>query len=292
MQKYVIVTDSSCDLPQDLADKLGLEVIPLTFNVKGKTYQNFLDGREYSFENFYEDMRAGEIITTAQVTPQKFIDIYKEYLDKGQDVLGIIFSSGLSGTFNSACIAAKMLQEDYPDRKIKIIDSKCASLGEGLFNYYASSYRASGMSIDECHDALLELLPKVNHWFTISDFETLVRGGRVTKTAAFFAKNLKIKPVLNTDDEGHLIPRFKKVGRKAAIKELVNQMDKLAIREPQPVFICHGDCIEDAKYAEKVIRKKFPFVTDVVINYTGPVIAAHSGVGTLSIFFIGSKRQV
>ena len=292
MQKYVIVTDSSCDLPQELADKLGLEVIPLTFNLKGKTYNNYLDGRECSFEQFYKSMRDGEIVTTAQVTPQKFIDVYKEYLDKGQDVLGVIFSSGLSGTYNSACVAAEILKEDYPDRKIKIIDSKCASLGEGLFDYYASNYRKDGMTIDDCYDALLELRPKVNHWFTISDFETLVRGGRVTKTAAFFAKNLKIKPVLNTDDEGRLIPRFKKVGRKAAIKELVNQMDKLAIREPQPVFICHGDCIEDAHYAEKIIRKKFPFVTEVVINFTGPVIAAHSGVDTLSIFFIGTKRQV
>lgn len=292
MQQYAIVTDSSCDLPQNLADEYGLEVIPLTFNVGGKTYQNYLDGREYSFTDFYKEMREGAIVTTAQVTPQKFIDIYKKKLDLGQDVLGIIFSSGLSGTYNSACIAAEMLKEDYPDRKVMIIDSRCASLGEGLFDYYASKYRKEGMSIDECYNALLELRPKVNHWFTISDFTTLLRGGRVSKTAAFLGKNLNIKPVLNTDDDGHLIPRFKKIGRKSAIKELVNQMDKLAIREPQPVFICQGDCMEDAKFAEKLIRKRFPFVTDVVINWTGPVIGAHSGVDTLSIFFIGTKRQI
>jgi len=290
MNDYVIVTDSTTDLSQELIDKLGLVVIPLTFKCDDKEYVNYPDGREMSNKEFYEAERKGKQFTTAQITPQQFIDEFKKHLDMGKDILAVIFSSGLSGTANSAHLAIEEIAPDYPDRKILMVDSLCASMGEGLFAYYASKNKESGMSLEDNHDALENMKLKLAHWFTVSDIDFLKRGGRLSNASAFVAKALRINPVLHVDNEGHLINRFKKIGRKSAIKEILNQLlDTIDVTYKQTIFISHGDCKEDAEYLASLIRKEID-VEDIIIGEIGPVIGAHSGPGTLAVFFIASHR--
>lgn len=294
MKDYVIITDSTTDLRVEQAEEWNIKVIPMTFTIQNKNYENYLDGREMDYHTFYNFLRNKVDSTTAQISPAKFIEAFTPVLEAAKDILYISFSSGLSSSYNSAIVATKMLKEDYPDANIEVIDSLCASYGEGLFVYYAYNYKKEGKSLAECKDALLELRPKLCHWFTVDDMDTLLRGGRVTGAQAFVAKTLKIKPVLNVDDEGHLIPRFKKVGRKSALKELVNQMTKLYDESiKQTIFLAHGDCLDDALFVKKQIEETFGDKIDhVELSFIGPVIGTHSGPGTIALFFVGSKRQL
>lgn len=290
MRDYIIITDSTTDLPMEYVKEKDINIVSLSFIIKNKTYKNTLDGQELGFKDFYNLMRSGEMVTTSQVNPLDIIEIYEPYLEKGIDILGIGFSSGLSGTFNSMRIAQEELKLKYPKRKILIIDSLCASMGEGLFVYYANKYLEEGKSIEQNYEALLSIRLHLCHWFTVSDIDLLRRGGRVSGTAAFMAKTININPVLHVDDDGHLIPKFKKIGRKSALKELVNQMLKTIDRsKKQMIFISHGDCLEDAEFVANLVRKE-DFCEDIVINYVGPVIGAHSGPGTVALFFIGKHR--
>lgn len=289
MNDYVIITESTTDLSQELIDELGLVVIPMTFKSDDKEYINYPDGRELSNKDFYEAERKGVQFTTAQVTPNDFANVFRTYLDMGKDVLAICFSSGLSGTVNSAHLAIEDLKDEYKDRKILMVDSLCASMGEGLLAYYASKNREKGMSILDNHDAIENMKLKLAHWFTVSDIDFLKRGGRLSNASAFVAKALRINPVLHVDNEGHLVSRFKKIGRKSAIKEILNQMlDTIDVTIKQTIFISHGDCEEDAQYLASLVKKEID--ADVIIGEIGPVIGAHSGPGTLALFFIASHR--
>ena len=287
---FQIITDSSCDLPQSLADELDLRVLPLHVTIDGKTYNNYLDGREIAFKDFFDKLRAGSQGTTSAVNPEEFCSEMEPVLAVGLDVLYVGFSSGLSTTYQSGCIAADELREKYPDRKILTIDSLGASLGEGLYVYLAAKKQQSGATIEETYDYLMQTRPHLCHWFTVNDLMHLKRGGRVSATAALFGTMLQIKPVMHMDDEGHLIPVSKARGRKASLQALVQQMVETATDPAeQTVFICHGDCIDDAEYTASLIREKTGAKT-VIINYVGPVIGAHTGPGVISIFFLGTHR--
>ena len=287
---FQIITDSSCDLPQTLADELDLRVLPLHVTIEGKTYRNYLDGREIGFREFFDKLRAGEQGSTSAVNPEEFREEMDVALAAGLDVLYIGFSSGLSTTYQSGCIAADELRGKYPERKILTIDSLGASLGQGLYVYLAAKKQQSGAAIEEVYDYLMQTRPHLCHWFTVNDLMHLKRGGRVSATAALFGTMLQIKPVMHMDDEGHLIPVSKARGRKASLQALVEQMVQTAVEpERQTVFICHGDCLDDAEYTASLIREKTG-AQNVIINYVGPVIGAHTGPGVISIFFLGTHR--
>ena len=289
-KRFQIVTDSSCDLPQALADELDLAVLPLHVLIGEHTYANYLDGREIGFREFYDKLRDGERATTSAVNVSEFTAVMEEKLKAGLDILFIGFSSGLSTTYQSGAIACGELREKYPERKLIAIDSLCASLGEGLLLYLAAKKQQSGATIEETYDYLMQTRPHLCHWFTVNDLMHLKRGGRVSATAALLGTMLQIKPVMHMDDEGHLIPVSKARGRKASLQALVQQMAETAVEpEEQTVFICHGDCIDDAEYTASLIREKTGAKT-VIINYVGPVIGAHSGPGTLALFFLGTAR--
>ena len=289
-KRFQIVTDSSCDLPQALADELDLAVLPLHVLIGEHTYANYLDGREIGFREFYDKLRDGERATTSAVNVSEFTAVMEEKLKAGLDILFIGFSSGLSTTYQSGAIACGELREKYPERKIYVVDGLCASLGQGLFVYYAAKKRTAGMGLEELYSWCLDNRLHLCHWFTVDDLCFLKRGGRVSAATALVGTMLSIKPVLHVDDEGHLINVGKARGRKSSIQALADKMGQLQIPgENDTVFICHGDCIEDAKYLESLVKERYG-VKNVLIYYTGAVIASHSGPGTLALFFIGEHR--
>lgn len=290
MNDYVIVTDSCADLSPKLIKEMQIEVIPLYFSITDKTYHNYPDHREMDITEFYNSMRAGNISTTAQLNPSDITDALTPILESGRDVLYIVFSSGLSGTYQSACLAAEELCESFPDRKVIVVDSLAASMGQGLLVWHAVQKKKDGMSIEEVAKWVEENRDNLCHWFTVDDLHHLKRGGRVSAAAAIIGSALGIKPVLHVDNEGHLIPVKKVRGRRQSLDALVEMMEQSAIfPKEQTVFISHGDSLDDAKYVEKQVKEKLK-VKNVKINYIGPVIGSHSGPGTIALFFIGSEK--
>lgn len=290
MSDYVILTDSSCDLPPELAEQLNLDVLPLTVEIEGKRYHNYLDGREIDPRDFYAKLRAGSPATTAAVNVGEWTEFIEPHLKAGRDVLLLAFSSGLSSTYNFAVIAAQELAEQYPDRKLYVMDSLSASMGQGLLVYLAVQQKQMGKSIDEVRDWVEENRLHLCHWFTVDDLNHLKRGGRVSATTALVGTMLSIKPILHVDDEGHLINMSKARGRQASLKALVDKMEETAVDPAgQTVFISHGDCLADAEKVAQMVKDRFG-VQNVVISYVGPVIGAHSGPGTLALFFLGTHR--
>jgi len=287
---YVIVTDSSCDLNQEIAEQLELKILPLSFHIDGKEHKNELDWPEITPEKFYKKLREGSSCTTSAVNMESFKNLMETYLKKGQDVLCPCFSSGLSGTYQAAKMAGEELTALYPDRKIYVIDTLCASLGQGLLIWYAANQRLNGKSIDEVRDWIEENKLHLCHWFTVDDLNFLKRGGRVNSAAALFGTVLGIKPVMHVDNNGRLIPISKVRGRKASLDALVDHMAQTAIDpKNQTVFISQGDSKEDAEYVANQIKERLGTKT-VFINFIGPVIGAHSGPGTIALFFLGTER--
>lgn len=290
MRDYVIITDSCCDLPADLARELEIEVVPLSLQMGSKTYRNWLDGREISFPDFYRRIRAGETATTSAVSVGDFEEIMRPILTGGRDILCLCFSSALSTTYQSACIAAQTLSEEVPEGTVRVVDTLSASLGQGLLVYLCAQEKRRGASLEALTAYAEATRGKVCHWFTVDDLNHLKRGGRISATAALFGTMLSIKPVMYTSPEGKLIPMGKARGMKAALTELVNTMDKLAIRPiREPVFICHADCQDSVDYVKGLLYERFG-VTDVRADYIGPVIGSHTGCGTLGLFFMGTER--
>lgn len=290
MSNYVIMTDSCCDLTQEMADRLGLTVIPLTVSSSQGDFKNYLDHREVTPETFYGYLRAGDRCKTSAINTETFTEVMEETLRQGKDVLYLAFSSALSGTYNASVIAARELSEKYPERKVYSVDTLCASLGQGLLVYLAAKKQQEGLEIEEVRDWVETNKLNVAHWFTVDDLMHLKRGGRVSAATAVVGTMLKIKPVLHVDDEGRLINMEKARGRKAALNMLVDKMAETAINPAeQEVFVSHGDCLSDAEYVASKIRERFG-VKDIHVNYIGPVIGAHSGPGTIAVFWIGSHR--
>jgi DegV family protein with EDD domain len=289
MNEYVILTDSCSDLPLSIIEKGKLEVIPLSVKVKDKQYQNFPDERDITNKDFYTLLREHQVATTSQIIPSQAMEKIEPILKEGKDVLCIMFSSALSGTYNSVLVAKSELEAKYPNNKIIVIDSLSASLGQGLLVNYALELKNEGKSIDEVASWIEANKLHICHLFTVDDLNHLKRGGRLSSTKAFLGTVLQLKPVLHVDDLGRLVPLNSVRGRKAALKALVDRLDENIMGDDQMIFISHGDCLEDAKFVEELIREKHQ-VKDVVINYVGPVIGAHSGPGTIALFFFGKTR--
>ncbi|MDE7054796.1 MAG: DegV family protein [Oscillospiraceae bacterium] len=288
MKDYVILTDSCCDLPASLAAELELEVLPLSFMMEGKEYFNYLDNRDIAPDEFYSRLRGGALGTTSAINVAVFTETMTELVGQGKDVLCIAFSSALSTTYQSACIAAGEVEAAHPGSKILVCDSRAASLGQGLLVYLAVQEKRKGKSIGEVRDFVEEHKGHIGHWFTVDDLNHLKRGGRVSAAAALLGTMLQMKPVLHVDDGGHLIPVNKVRGRKASISALLYKMEEL-VDDPSVVFISHGGCEDEAKGLAESIQAKFK-VDKLVINYVGPVIGNHSGPGTLALFFQGKHK--
>lgn len=289
MRDYIITTDNTTDLPEEYIQEHGLGMLSLTYMIDGETYNR---KHELPYKEFYKKMRAGSMPTTSQVNPEEAKEELREFLEDGKDIIHIAFSSGLSGSYNSARIAAEELREEMPDRKITVIDSLCASLGEGLLVHKALQLKAQGMEYEELVKWLEDHKLNVVHNFTVDDLFHLYRGGRVSKAAAVLGTMIHLKPVLHVDSEGHLIPVAKVRGRKKSLAALVENMEKQigSYRDKNDiVFISHGDCIEDADYVKSLIEEKFG-IQAFLINPVGPTIGAHSGPGTLALFYMGDVR--
>ena len=284
---YRIITDNCCDFPADMYEELNLAVVPLVVRFKNEEISQY---SEKWLKKMYAGLRAGEEATTSAVNPQGWENVIEPVLAAGEDALVLTFSSGLSTTYQSAVIAATELSDKYPDRKIRVIDTLCASLGQGLLVWYACQKRDSGMGFEELADWVESHKLNLCHWFTVDDLMFLKRGGRVSAATALVGTMLQIKPVLHVDDEGHLINVAKARGRKASIEALAKKMGETGLPgENETVFISHGDCIEDVKILEQILKEKYG-VKKVFTYYVGAVIGSHSGPGTIALFFLGNKR--
>ena len=288
---FEIVTDSSSNLVEEMIDDFGLHVLPLTFMVDGEEYQSYLKGQHTDLKQFYTMMREGKVITTSLPNLAESEALMRGLLEQGRDILYLGFSSGLSGTFEATELLMRDLAAEFPERTLCAVDTLAASGGEGLLVWHAVQRARAGTSIGEVRDWVEENKLHLAHWFTVDDLMFLFRGGRVSRTSAWAGTMLNIKPVMHVDDEGHLIPMEKVRGRKKSLNALVDHMEKTAIAPigEQMVFITHGDCIEDAEYVAEQVKGRFG-VKEVVINYVDPVIGAHSGPGTMALFFLASER--
>ncbi len=287
MKDYVIVTDSSCDLPMELVESLGIKVLSLEVNIDG--VGAFLN-HEIEPKEFYEYMRQKHTVKTSAANMDRFSELFEEIAKEGKDILYIGFSTGLSATYAAGKNASEDIMEKYPECKIVTIDSLCASLGQGLLVKYAVDKKNEGADINAVAKYVRKLIPHLAHWFTVDDLVYLKRGGRVSAATAVLGSVLQIKPVMHMDDMGKLINMSKARGRDASIKAIVAKMKETAIDpEKQTMYICHGDCYEDAEKLADMLRKECG-VKDIMIGYTGPVIGAHSGPGTLALFFIAKER--
>ena len=288
MSEFVLFTDSGCDIKPDMLKEWDVPYLNLTFRFEGNSTE--YTGDDMSIHDFYNRMREGGVAKTAAINPDTFMIAFEEILKGGRDILYLGFSSGLSTTYNSGRIAAEMLKEKYPDRKIITVDTLCASAGQGLLVYLVNEKRKQGATIEEAAAYAEEIRPRLCHWFTVDDLVYLKRGGRVSPTAAFVGGMLGIKPVMHVDDAGKLIPIVKVRGRKASLDALA---DKLGTTAEDPtggtVFISHADSDADVEYLKDILNKKYGATVDVV-THVGAVIGAHSGPGTIALFFVGKER--
>ncbi|XCP84106.1 DegV family protein [Roseburia hominis] len=288
MSEYVIMTDSTVDLPKEyLVGELEVPYIPLTYILDGVTYEdmNGLSGHE-----FFERIRAGAMPTTSQITPEQAREAIRPYLEDGKDVLYIVFSSGLSGTYNSVRIAAEELSEEYPGRRVIAIDSLCACLGEGLLVYKAVQLKRAGKTIEEVAKWVEENKLHICHNVTIDDLYHLHRGGRVSKASAVLGTMVKIKPIIHMDDNGEL----KVIGKERGRKKSLNHIVDMAVEQSRGwdndiVMITHGDCEEDAEYVAELVREKMG-IHNILIHCIGTVIGSHTGPGVVAVFCMGEKR--
>lgn len=290
MSDYLIITDSTTDLPAAFVKEKNLPIIEFKYHLGDKTYSDDF-GVSMDYRTFYDKVRAGAMPTTSQVNISEYVEFFTPYLEDGRDILYIAFSSGLSGSCGSAMMAAEELRAKYPQRKLIVVDSLCASMGEGLLVYYALKKKEEGLGIEELADWLEENKQKLCHWFTVDDLHHLHRGGRLSRTSAVLGSLLGIKPVLNVDENGRLKARDKVRGRRQSLDALCDKLVKCAENlKEQIVFISHSDCAEDAEYLAGKVRATG--VKDVLISQIGPVIGAHSGPGTVAVFFFANSREL
>ena len=287
MSTYVIMTDSSADISRELAAELGVRVISLEVLMDDAAP---VLNEQIDVKDFYKKLREKTKVTTSAVSIERFSEFMESILSEGKDLLYLGFSSALSGTYNAGFVAARELGEKYPERTVATVDTLCASLGQGLLVYLAAKKQAEGASLAEVKEWVEANKLNLCHWFTVDDLFFLKRGGRVSSATAVMGTMLSIKPVMHVDNAGKLINVAKARGRKGALDMLIEKM-KATVIEPssQTCFICHGDCLEDAEYVAKRMKEDLG-VPEVIIDYTGPVIGAHSGPGTLAIFYLGTER--
>lgn len=289
MNKFIITTDTTCDLPAEYVKKHNLRVIPLYYSFDDVVYG---DKNKLEPKDFYNKMRAGSMPTTMAVNPDSARDVFTNLLNQGYDILHIAFSSALSGSCSVTTTVARDLCEEIPGANIVVIDSLCASMGEGLLIHKAVKLKEAGKSIDEIADWLENNKLNLCHIFTVDDLHHLHRGGRVSKTAAIIGTLINVKPVLHVDNEGRLVPLNNVRGRKKALVSLVDHMEKrISGYEDKNdiVFISHGDSLDDAEYVASLVKDRFG-IEDILIDYVSPTIGSHSGPGTIALFFMGNPR--
>lgn len=289
MNKFIITSDTTADLPRDYVEKNEIGILAMSFQMEGKDYSG---DEELDIKEFYDKMRNGLMPTTSQINPTQAKSKFEEYLKSGYDVLHISFSSGLSGSYNNTRIASIELNDEYKKNKVVVVDSLSVSLGEGLLVNKAVELRNEGKSIDEVAMWLEENKLKVCQHFTVNDLNHLYRGGRVSRATAILGSVIGVKPIIHVDNEGKLIPIAKVRGRKQSLTKLIDNMEKTIgsyKAENKTVFISHGDAYEEALALGERIKEKFG-VESIMISPIGPIIGSHSGPGTVAVFFMGEKR--
>ena len=284
---YRIITDTCCDLWPEFYQELNVDAIPLSVNFQGQVIDTYT---ESWLKDFYNGLRTGQAAQTSAANPEGWKNIIEPVLQSGQDALVLAFSSGLSTTYQSAVIAAQELEEAYPQRKVSVLDSLCASMGQGLLLYYACKMRDSGLSLEELTQWCEENKLNLCHWFTVDDLMYLKRGGRVSAATALVGTMLQIKPVMHVDNEGHLVKVSTARGKKASLDALAKKVAETGLPgKNDTVFISHGDCPEDAQYLADKLKAQYG-VKEVITYYVGAVIGSHSGPGTVALFFLGKQR--
>lgn len=287
---YRIVTDSCANLTDEQIKEYGVEIISLKYRIEDKEYDSYIKGRPTDYAETYRLLREKAMITTSLASREDCDKVIPSILEGGEDVLILAFSSGLSGTYQNIKLAAEDYCEMYPDRKIIVVDTLCAALGEGLLVHYCVKLKNEGKSIEEVAQWAEDNKGSICHIFTIEDLFFLKRGGRLSGASAVFGTLIGIKPMLHAADDGKLYVTGKVRGRQASMDALVNSLEEKGVNIPeQDIFIVHGDCEKDALYIGEAIKKRYG-VKKIVYNLIDPVIAAHAGPGTLAVFFIGKER--
>ena len=293
MTDYILSCESTADYPRSFFDERDIKWVPFHYNLDGKSHPDDLYASTTP-QKFFDMIKAGAQPTTSQVGVGEYVEMWEPYLKAGKNVLHLALSTGISGTYNSACVAAEQLREAYPERTLHIVDSLAASAGQGLLMEYLADFRDEGMSFEDACAWVDEHKLNLNHWFFVSDLDCLKRGGRVSATSALLANALKICPVLNVDYQGKLIPRQKIRTTKKAIAELVHMMEVHAeggLGYQGKCSISHSNCLADAEAVAHGIEAKMPQLAGKIkINDIGTVIGSHTGPGTVALFFMGDKR--
>jgi len=288
MNNYIIITDTACDIRPETLAEWGVTCLDLTFRFDGDEKEYFNGGMDV--KTFYTQMKEGGVAKTSAINMERFRLAFEEHLSQGTDILYLGFSGGLSTTYNSARLAAEDLRGIYPDRKLIITDTLAASAGQGLLVYLTLQKKNEGASIEEAAEYAAKIIPHLSHWFTVDDLVYLKRGGRVSPAVAFVGNTLGLKPILHVDNEGHLISKAKVRGRKNSLAALADKYGELAEdKAGGTVFISHADCEEDAKLLAKQLNETYGAKVSIITDI-GPVIGAHSGPGTLALFFVGKER--
>lgn len=287
MRDYIITTTSTADLPESFRREHNIQLNYLTFTIDGTDYKD----EDMSYSEFYDGMRnGGKLPKTSACNVLETIELFEKNVKAGYDILHISFSSGLSSTYSNECVAAGEVMDNYPESNIIVIDSLCASIGQGLLVYYAVMMKERGCSISEVAEWTENNKLHICHQFTVDDLHHLHRGGRVSKTVAVIGTLVNVKPVLHVDNSGKLIPLKNVRGRKKSLSTLVdNMLEQIEGYDNEIIYIGHGDCIEDAEYVSRLVTEKTG-ITNIVIGYIGSVIASHSGPGTVALFFLGRER--
>jgi len=285
MSNYILIANNTCDLPEELLNDLDLSIMPIGFTIGDDSYKTM------PVKEFYQKIREGAMPSTSAANVGEYVDIFEPALEAGKDILCLVFSSGLSTTYNSAVIAAEEMMEKYPDRKILLVDTLAASTGEGLLVHGAAKRRLAGESLEAVRDWVEDTKLKVAHWFTVDDLGHLKRGGRISGAQAVIGGMLGVKPILRVNDEGRLVPAGKVRGRAAALAELVKYFEKSGVDfTDKSVYISHADCEGEANALAEEIRSKFG-PKEIIVSYIGPVIGSHTGIGVIAVMFESTGRE-
>lgn len=286
---YIFITDASCDLTSEQVNEIGVDVLPMEFEMEGKSYLHYPDARMMSLDEFYSKLKSGVTSKTTQININGFITAFEKYLKAGIDVIYTGISTGLSGTFNTCLIAVNELQEKYPDRRIIAIDSRCDSAGLGFLVYLAGKKYKEGCSIDELAEYIETTRDRICHWFVVEDLDQLKRGGRISSVTATFGKALQIKPLIGVDEVGHLYNAAKVRGKSNVIPTLIKHLESEGEdTKNNIVFVAHADNKEGAEELKKKVKG---MCKEVQICDIGPVIGTHVGSGMLAILYLGKRNK-
>lgn len=282
---YALVSDATLDLPLYLIEQYDIKVVPMAFTLDGEEILHYPDERNMTNEEFYQALKEGKTSSTSQINPMTYVDFMKPILEAGQDILYVCFTSGLSGTYQSALLAKDMLLEDYPERKIEVVDSLCASAGQGYFVYLVAQKKEEGLSLEELTQWTIENRQRIAHWFTVDDLFHLQRGGRLSFAEAMLGSALKIKPIISVDEKGGLYVENKVRGNKRAVEYMLSKMNDTMDETQTTVFVGHGDAAQRAEDLKEKILKNTK-AEEVIITKIGPVIGSHTGPGMLAVLFL------